>query len=114
MAKIKWHGKKLSKKVKKAAVEGLTEGIDFILEEANRDAPKDEGILIQTSSTDVDQDKLEASVYYTQPYAKRLHEHPEYNFQNGRKGKWLESTLKDKGKEARSYIDKKIKDAMKG
>lgn len=29
-------------------------------------------------------------VVYDRPQAARLHEHPEYNFQNGRKGKYLE------------------------
>jgi len=29
-------------------------------------------------------------VSYDTPYAARLHEHPEYNFQNGRQGKYLE------------------------
>ncbi|GAA3730105.1 hypothetical protein GCM10022239_03390 [Leifsonia bigeumensis] len=31
-----------------------------------------------------------AAVTYDTPYAARLHEHPEYDFQNGRKGKYLE------------------------
>ena len=38
-------------------------------------------------------------IYYDTPYAARLHEHPEYNFQHGRKGKWLENTNKEKGPE---------------
>ncbi len=29
------------------------------------------------------------------PYAAKLHEHPEYNFQKGRKGKYLEDPLKN-------------------
>ena len=32
----------------------------------------------------------EVDVTYDTPYAARLHEHPEYNFQGGRKGKYLE------------------------
>ena len=32
-----------------------------------------------------------AAVVYDTPYAARHHEHPEYNFQGGRKGKYLES-----------------------
>ena len=31
-----------------------------------------------------------SAVVYDTPYAARLHEHPEYNFQGGRKGKYLE------------------------
>lgn len=35
----------------------------------------------------------EAVVSYDTDYAAILHEHPEFNFQNGRQGKWLQSTL---------------------
>jgi len=35
-------------------------------------------------------DEIVAQVIYDTPYAARLHEHPEYEFQNGRKGKYLE------------------------
>ena len=34
-------------------------------------------------------------VGYHTKYAARLHEHPEYHFQKGREGKWLESTIKN-------------------
>lgn len=33
-------------------------------------------------------------VSYSTPYAARLHEHPEYHFGHGRKGKYLEDPLK--------------------
>ena len=32
-----------------------------------------------------------AEVVYDTPYAARLHEHPEYNFQGGREGKYVEN-----------------------
>ena len=32
-------------------------------------------------------------VGYHEPYAARLHEHPEYDFQKGRKGKYLEDPI---------------------
>jgi hypothetical protein len=36
----------------------------------------------------------EVLVGYNKVYAARLHEHPEYRFQKGRKGKYLEDPLK--------------------
>jgi len=33
-------------------------------------------------------------VGYHTPYATRLHENPQYNFQRGRKGKYLEDPIK--------------------
>lgn len=37
----------------------------------------------------------EALVGYNTKYAARLHEHPEYRFRNGRKGKYLEDPIKE-------------------
>lgn len=36
-------------------------------------------------------------VVYGTVYAARLHEHPEYHFENGREGKWLEKALTQAG-----------------
>ncbi|MEQ6899280.1 hypothetical protein [Microbacterium sp. KR10-403] len=55
-------------------------------------APLDVGTLIGTAAVEPAQTPEEgAAVTYDTPYAARLHEHPEYNFQNGRQGKYLES-----------------------
>lgn len=37
----------------------------------------------------------ESIVGYNTEYAARLHEHPEYRFQKGRKGKYLEDPIKN-------------------
>ena len=34
-----------------------------------------------------------ASVYWSQPYAAKLYFNPEFNFQNGRKGRWADSWI---------------------
>lgn len=51
-----------------------------------------------------------AGVTYDTPYAKRLHEHPEYNFQNGRKGKYLEEPALQHKDELGTIIAKEIAD----
>ena len=50
------------------------------------EVPHDEGTL-QNSGT------VEVVVGYHTKYAARLHEHPEYRFQKGRKGKFLEDPI---------------------
>lgn len=51
------------------------------------EVPHDKGSL-QNSAT-VQQIGDDVVVGYHEPYAARLHEHPEYRFQKGRKGKYL-------------------------
>lgn len=114
MSRIKWYGKRVSADVRRATVEGLSDAAEFILEEANRDVPHDEGTLMRSGTTSVDESKVEAAVSYDTPYAVRLHEHPEYRFQKGRKGKWLEDTFKERGRAAQDYIADKIRNALKG
>ena len=51
-----------------------------------------------------------AAVVYDTPYAARLHEHPEYNFQGGRKGKYLEDPAMENRDELAAIIAKKVSD----
>lgn len=61
------------------------------------EVPHDEGSLQNSGVVEeVDGDVV---VGYHMPYAARLHEHPEYRFQKGRKGKYLEDPIK-RNKEA--------------
>jgi hypothetical protein len=55
------------------------------------EVPHDEGTL-QNSGT-VEEVRGEVVVGYHTKYAARLHEHPEYRFQKGRKGKYLEDPI---------------------
>lgn len=65
---------------------------DTLLNLSNKEVPHDEGILASTGVvTPVGED---VEVGYHTAYAARLHEHPEYRFQKGRKGKYLEDPLK--------------------
>lgn len=51
-----------------------------------------------------------AAVVYDTPYATRHHEHPEYTFQNGRKGKYVEDPAMAHKGELGEIIAKKIAD----
>jgi len=63
-----------------------------ILRLSQAEVPHDKGSL-QNSGT-VDEVNGDVVVGYHMPYAARLHEHPEYRFQKGRKGKYLEDPIK--------------------
>lgn len=55
------------------------------------EVPHDEGSL-QNSGV-VEEDGNDIVVGYRQRYAARLHENPQYKFQKGRKGKYLEDPI---------------------
>ena len=54
--------------------------------------PHDTGLL--QNSGHVEDREDESIVGYNKVYAARLHENPQYNFQKGRKGKYLEDPIK--------------------
>lgn len=83
--------KKLVGNVPKAQSAGAQAVAEEILRLSQSEVPHDEGTL-QNSGT-VQQDGDDWIVGYHTPYAARLHEHPEYNFQAGRKGKYLEDPI---------------------
>ena len=62
-----------------------------LLRLSQREVPHDKGTL-QNSGT-VEAVGGDILVGYHTPYAHRLHEHPEYRFQKGRKGKYLTDPL---------------------
>lgn len=57
-------------------------------------APFDLGTLVDSGAVEPASDPTEgAAVTYDTPYARRHHEHPEYNFQGGRQGKYVEEPM---------------------
>lgn len=62
-----------------------------VLRLSQQEVPHDEGTL--QNSGIVEEYGGGYAVGYHTVYAARLHEHPEYNFQDGRKGKYLEDPI---------------------
>lgn len=85
---------KILAKVDSIDMKSLEKMGDELLRVSNHEVPHDEGILSGSGSVDPDAGNGEVVVGYHTPYAARLHEHPEYRFQKGRKGKYLEDPLK--------------------
>lgn len=63
-----------------------------ILRLSGMEVPHDKGLL--QNSGNVEDEKDQSTVGYNKVYAAHLHEHPEYRFQKGRKGKYLEDPIK--------------------
>jgi hypothetical protein len=86
----------LNKRVDPARNKALKMVGDELLRLSNKEVPFDKGTLSNSGRVDgyplTPKDTVEVG-YHTR-YAHRLHEHPEYNFKNGRKGKYLEDPIK--------------------
>ncbi len=86
-------------------LKALQQGLDGMVDKAAMDVgfeilrlsqievPHDEGTL-QNSGV-VEEVAGDVVISYHAPYAARLHEHPEYTFQKGRKGKYLEDPVRE-------------------
>lgn len=111
--KFTWDGA-FEDKIRRAAAAALNDVAEFLLEESNKTVPIDESTLQRSGVVSEDPAKLEAAVSYDTPYAVRLHEHPEYKFQNQRRGKWLELTVREQEATIYAYIAEKVANAMKG
>jgi hypothetical protein len=110
VSKAKWID--LRPEVKQASMKALSDGAEYLLQEANKGVPIKEGHLQRSGIVSMDQTKPVANISYDTPYAVRLHEHPNYNFHNGRRGKWLELTVQEKGAKVKDFIAKRLKEAM--
>lgn len=88
-----WRGAAIEEAKRRGIETALYMGGSHVLNKSTAKAPKDEGVLIQTAGVSVDVDAGKANIYYTQKYAARLHENPQFKFQGGRQGKFLEEPL---------------------
>lgn len=103
----------VSAEVRKAAAEALGDAAEFLLEDANRTAPIEEGTLIRSGSTDVDAAALKASVFYDTPYAVRQHEDTRLRHDPGRRAKWLEHTAREDAGRIRDFLADRIGGALR-
>lgn len=85
--------KNACEEIKENAEKGINDAAHVVEEESMDEAPHDVGILMLSERTEKPEQFVRTFSYNT-PYAARLHEHPEYKFQKGKKGKYLEDPLK--------------------
>jgi hypothetical protein len=98
--KIKWNSKeflanmkKLQQQAEKVKIQPVRDVALEIMRLSQFEVPHDKGLL--QNSGRVEPMPTGAKVGYDKVYAARLHEHPEYKFQKGRKGKYLIDPIKN-------------------
>ena len=82
---------------------------DEVLRLSQFEVPHDTGALQNSGHTESG-GNMEEIVGYNKVYAARLHENPQYRFQKGRKGKYLEDPIKNNMQVFQKYLS----DAMRG
>lgn len=105
----------IARRVHAGAQQGVALAGERLLALSSVEVPHDVGTLSQSGavSTPLASQSADpvAEVTYDTPYAARLHEHPEYNFQKGRKGKYVEDPAMSNKDELGDIIRKQITDA---
>lgn len=85
---------RIERQTDKIEMSALNEMAGELLRLSSREVPHDEGILQSSGNIYQDlTDRETINIGYHTPYAARLHEHPEYKFQKGRKAKYLQDPL---------------------
>ena len=92
---VKWDNKKISSLIE-SSKQALEQTGDSLLTDIRNSAvvPFDTGELERSSFVDTTGINWgHIRIMFDTPYARRLYWHPEYDFRNGRKGKWMESYI---------------------
>lgn len=96
----------------KAGVAALVKVADEILRLSEREVPHDTGALQNSSSRQQQGDTVVLG--YNKRYAARLHEHPEFRFNKGRKGKYLEDPIKNNLAVFQNIYGQAVEGAIRG
>lgn len=98
--------------VREARVKGLRAAAEFVLTEANKHVPHDDGTLERSGRADVNAEGTQAAISYDTPYAVRQHEDMSLKHPGKGQGKWLENTLTREGDTVTQIIGTAIHQAV--
>lgn len=100
---------------KNATRKAIQDIANEVLRLSQKEVPHDTGFLQSTGhkeDTGTDEEP-EAIVGYNTVYASRLHENPQYRFQGGRKGKYLEDPIKNNLSVFQNYMNGNLANALR-
>jgi len=100
-------------RIRDAAMDGLGDAAEFLLEESQREVPFEEGTLAGSGTVTVDRARGEAAISYDTPYAVRQHEDQALQHPNGRKAKFLERPMREKGPAAFEHVEASVRRVMR-
>lgn len=91
ITRVDWHPQHAIAEVDHLASEAVSRAAELVKERAAAKVPYLTGRLQE--SAEISEHDGEVAVGYNDPVARYVHAHPEWNFQDGRSGRWLEETL---------------------
>ncbi|SDL14420.1 Minor capsid protein [Nocardioides sp. YR527] len=100
------------KAVREARKQGLRDAVEYVLTEANKHIPHDEGNLERSGRADVNAEGTRGAVSYDTPYAVKQHEDMSLRHPGKGQGKWLENTMTREADTVREIIGTAIKGAI--
>ena len=108
---------KATARMEVAGAGALIEGAEHLLRQANRGVPHDEGTLELSGAIGPDTVPgvigagMRTAVSYDTKYAARLHESApgEFNFQRGRRRKWLEHAMIEERRSIREHVARQMR-----
>jgi len=113
LTKVIWHGAKVKDAERRGTGRGLYLGAEHVLEEANRIVPFEDGDLERSGHAWppeqvglVGGEGMQTAVTYDTPYAVDQHEELDYQHDEGRQAKYLETPINDAG--VRSKVEELI------
>ena len=101
--------KKTVREVRKKALRVAGE---FVLTEANKHVPHDEGTLERSGNVDVNPEGTRAAISYDTPYAVKQHEDMSLKHPGKGQGKWLENTFTREADTVRQIIANALSEAV--
>ncbi|GAA1026823.1 hypothetical protein GCM10009557_05880 [Virgisporangium ochraceum] len=112
-ATVEWNGEEIKKKVRAAAIQGITLAAEHLLGESRTLVPLEEGTLERSGTVVVDETNLRATVTYDTPYAVRQHEELNYRHAPGRQAKYLETPMATERDTMQAIIAAQIRRALR-
>lgn len=108
--KVQDNLKLLLKRALDGKLKALIDVANEVLRLSSFEVPHDTGLLQSSGGYEPQEDSV--LVGYNKTYAARLHEHPEYHFQKGRKAKYLEDPIKKNLKVFLEHIGESFRSSM--
>lgn len=107
----KWYGDDILKDIQNSIPVALKDAAEFLLDEALKRVPIEDGTLANSGNTSVN--KNEAFVTFDTPYAIRQHEDLTLHHKNGRSAKYVERPARENQKKIETIIADTLKDKVK-
>jgi len=110
--RIDWHDELALLMVDRLSVEGEELGGRALLEAANRRVPYRSGEL--EASAAIERGEGEVVVGYRAVYAGVLNRHPDWHYEGGRSGTWLEDAMESDGAVVGAVIEETFRSGWGG